>query len=79
MFESNGASKLWKTDCQSDIGRFHTSNEYSVKEVYKNLSAVNQPSLNFSWAKVWNKEIPPVVACLVWRLMHNRIPTKGNL
>ncbi|MCH86122.1 ribonuclease H protein, partial [Trifolium medium] len=32
------------------------------------------------WAKViWSPDIPPSKSLLVWRLMHNKVPTDDNL
>ncbi|GAU32674.1 hypothetical protein TSUD_218510 [Trifolium subterraneum] len=32
------------------------------------------------WAKtIWNSDIPPSKSLLVWRLMHNKVPTDENL
>ena len=35
---------------------------------------------NISWAKsVWSPDIPPSLSLLIWRLMHNKMPTDDNL
>ena len=37
-------------------------------------------SQNMNWAKtLWSPDIPPSKSLLVWRLMHNRVPTDENL
>ncbi|GAU43411.1 hypothetical protein TSUD_398880 [Trifolium subterraneum] len=39
-----------------------------------------QPFQELHWAKlIWNPDIPPSKSLLVWRLMHNKIPTDDNL
>ena len=35
---------------------------------------------NFHWAKsIWSPEIPPSKSLVVWRLMHNKLPSDENL
>lgn len=62
-----------------DIGGITSIGNYSVKECYMVLLLENNPQSNVYWSKVWHKEVPSKVSCLVWRTLHNRLPTKDNL
>lgn len=59
---------LWK---HTDDG------ELNLKQAY-HFKLQRHPEL--SWAKtIWNADIPPSKSLMVWRLMHNKIPTDENL
>ncbi|MCH80179.1 ribonuclease H protein [Trifolium medium] len=59
---------LWKHSDHGDLQQ---------KEAY--LFKVQQYQI-LDWAKlIWMKDIPPSKALLVWRLMHDKIPTDENL
>lgn len=49
-----------------------------VKEAYKELISNITSNSNPDSFKTWSKTIPCQVSCLVWKVFHNRIPTKYN-
>ncbi|MCH81000.1 retrotransposon unclassified-like protein [Trifolium medium] len=62
--------------------------EYSVKLGYQTLrrwdsTNSNQASCSSSedplWNKIWNMNVPPKYANLMWRIFHNCLPTRSNL
>jgi ribonuclease HI len=59
---------LWK---HSDSGALELKHAYSFKV---------QQFQDLQWAKlIWIPDIPPSKALLVWRLMHQKVPTDENL
>jgi len=48
---------------------------------FKDAFLFKLPALQkIPWAKhIWSPEIPPSKSLLVWRIMHNRMPTDENL
>jgi hypothetical protein len=59
---------LWK---HSDNGDLQLKEAYSFKM---------QQFQDLSWAKlIWNIDIPPSKSFLVWRIMHEKVPTDENL
>ena len=49
----------------------------SFKDAYQYHCEIGQ---NISWAKItWNKSIPPSKYLMVWRSLHNKLPTDENL
>ncbi|XP_058775734.1 uncharacterized protein LOC131650010 [Vicia villosa] len=76
---ARGSSSWWKNLCSLDLGRLEDTNEYSVKDVYKDLMPTGTEESRNPWSKIWNKAIPTKVSCLVWRLVQNRIATTDNI
>ena len=54
-------------------------NGYSSKGTYTYLTTSGIPSAGGMSDDLWNKQVPLKVFVFVWRLLHNRIPTKDNL
>jgi len=49
----------------------------SFKDAYQYHCVIGQ---NISWAKIiWNNSIPPSKSLMVWRSLHNKLPTDENL
>ncbi|MCH97022.1 ribonuclease H protein [Trifolium medium] len=66
--EASQDKLLWK---HSDTGELQLNEAYQFKL---------QQFQDLNWAKaIWNSDIPPSKSLLVWRLMHNKIPTDENL
>jgi hypothetical protein len=62
----------WVWRCDPDGG-------YSVRGVYKILSALDAQDMADTSALIWHKQVPLKVSVMVWRLLRNRLPTKDNL
>jgi hypothetical protein len=59
---------LWQ---HSDSGDLHLKDAYNFKL---------QQIQDLHWAKsIWSPDIQPSKSLLVWRLMHNKVPTDDNL
>ena len=54
-------------------------NGYSVKGTYQCLTMLHAPPERGLFDVVWQKYVPSKVSVLAWRLLRNRLPTKGNL
>ncbi|CAJ2644788.1 unnamed protein product [Trifolium pratense] len=66
--ETSQDKLIWK---HSDTGDLQLKEAYNFKL---------QQLQDLDWAKaIWNSDIPPSKSLLVWRLMHNKIPTDENL
>jgi hypothetical protein len=66
--EQSSDELLWS---QADYGQL------SLKSPYAHF---NPPGNNIFWAKlVWNISIPPGNNIMMWRFMHNKLPTDDNL
>jgi hypothetical protein len=52
---------------------------YSVRGVYDMLTSQEQPQLHSSMELIWHNQVPLKVSILAWRLLRDRLPTKGNL
>jgi hypothetical protein len=52
---------------------------YTVKGTYHHLTMSNIPIQNGLFDAAWLKFVPLKVSVFVWRLLHNRLPTKDNL
>lgn len=50
-----------------------------LSESYKVLILKNRIESIGYWHLAWHKLIPSKVSCLVWRIVHGRLPTKENL
>ncbi|XP_058783098.1 uncharacterized protein LOC131657751 [Vicia villosa] len=58
---ARGSSSWWTELCSLDLGSMEDRSEYSVKDVYKNISATGNDEPMIPWSKLWNKAIPPKV------------------
>jgi len=54
-------------------------NGYSVNGTYQYLTTSVDHAYRFLSDMVWLKQVPLKVSVFVWRLLHNRLPTKDNL
>ena len=52
---------------------------YSGRGAYRFLTSSGEPVDMTLVDYVWHKKIPSKVCLFVWRLLHNRLPTKDNL
>jgi hypothetical protein len=59
--------------------RMWSRNGYSVKEAYSSIIGEYVAEDSRDLAAVWNGLIPLKVSAFVWRLLQNRIPSRGNL
>jgi hypothetical protein len=50
-----------------------------VRGVYELLIVVEELAGRFLIDNIWHKQVPLKVFLFVWRLHHNRLPTKDNL
>jgi len=67
-FELSEDKRIWKS---SDNGFL------TFKNVYEFKYGVGQ---NIKWVKdLWCTYIPPTKSFMVWRIMHNKVPTDENL
>jgi hypothetical protein len=57
----------------------HSSQCYSVSGAYNKLSEVDINQHHNSHKFVWLKVVPLKRSIFVWRLLHNRVPTRDNL
>lgn len=62
-----------------DVVVIDYAGQYSVKESYMVMMLENKKKSNGFWSKIWHKVMPSKVSYLVWRMFHNRLPTKENL
>jgi hypothetical protein len=62
----------WVWRCDPDGG-------YSVRGVYKILSALDAQDMADTSTLIWHKQVPLKVSVMVWWLLRNRLPTKDNL
>lgn len=69
----------WRDICRLDIRDQTNVEVYSVKDSYRKLRIENMLENGNSWSVAWYKLVPLKVSCLVWRLFHNRLPTKDDL
>jgi len=60
----------WKHDSVED---------YTVKGVYRILTAANELPIKMHSKLIWSKPVPFKVSLFAWRTIKNIIPTKGNL
>jgi hypothetical protein len=66
--EASEDKLVWKNSNNGDL---------SFKETFEFKYGIGQ---NITWAKtIWSPDIPPSKSLLVWRLMHNKVPTDDNL
>jgi hypothetical protein len=66
--EPDADSLLWKNTDDGDL---------SLKEAY--LFKLQQVH-DLPWANsIWSSDIPPSKSLLVWRIMHDKVPTDENL
>jgi hypothetical protein len=56
-----------------------TSQAFSVRSVYKFLTAQPHVDSPVAIASLWHKDIPLKVGLFAWRLFRDRLPTKDNL
>jgi hypothetical protein len=56
-----------------------TVHGYSVREAYRFLASFRDQSVRNCVDNVWHRHIPTKVPLFVWRLLRNRLPTRGNL
>ena len=62
---------MWKAE---------SSGVYSTKSAYRLMLNTNAPGLDVrNFKLIWKMEIPPWAAVFTWRLLKDRLPTKGNL
>jgi len=59
------------------IWKHSTSGTLSLKEAYQ-FKKPQTATLNWA-SKIWCKDIPPLKSLLVWRLMHDKVPTDEKL
>nr|KYP62504.1 hypothetical protein KK1_017040 [Cajanus cajan] len=53
---------------------------YTVNSTYKVIHNMRYPGLvDISFQKIWKLKIPPKAVKLMWRLIHNALPTIDNL
>ena len=53
---------------------------YSTKSAYSLMLKLNDSGSQDRFSKlIWNLNIPPRAAVFIWRLLKDRLPTKGNL
>ena len=62
---------MWKAE---------SSGVYSTKSAYRLMLKPNAPGSDVRNSKlIWKLKIPPRAAVFTWRLLKDRLPTKGNL
>jgi len=67
-FEEAEDKLIWEPSSSGDL---------SFKQAYEFKYGTGQ---NIRWAKsLWSHDIPPTKSLLVWRIMHNKVPTDENL
>jgi len=52
---------------------------YSVRGAYHLLITNDIPIADPTTEMIWHKKVPLKVSIFVWRLLHDRLPTKSNL
>lgn len=71
VFQVNVTDKwIWTLD---------TVHGYSVREAYRFVTSIGDHSNRNIVDNVWHRHIPTKVSLFVWRLLRNRLPTRGNL
>lgn len=64
---------------ESKIWIYSRSGDLNLKEAYNFKSKIKITS-SHPWAKhIWNVDISPSKAFIIWRLFHNRFPTHENI
>ncbi|RZB80665.1 hypothetical protein D0Y65_030385 [Glycine soja] len=54
-----------------------TNGRLNLKETYKHVCHSNQPLPLFK--RIWYPQIPPSASSLIWRIIHNKLPSQGAL
>ncbi|GAU18975.1 hypothetical protein TSUD_178920 [Trifolium subterraneum] len=61
---------LWQSDMDS---------RYTVRDAYQLLTTQDAGPLDAVTCLIWHPQVPLKVSIIVWRLLRDRLPTKGNL